>query len=43
MEGSRSLNLTAKEIAAAFAGITMFYAIGFAERRLIFWSRAEVE
>ncbi|THD44042.1 MAG: ABC transporter permease [Bradyrhizobium sp.] len=25
-------------IAAAFAGIAMFYAIGFAERRLIFWS-----
>jgi len=29
--------------AAAFAGIVMFYAIGFAERRLIFWSTAEAE
>jgi NitT/TauT family transport system permease protein len=29
--------------AAAFAGIAMFYVIGFAERRLIFWSRTEVE
>jgi NitT/TauT family transport system permease protein len=28
-------------IAAAFAGITMFYAISFAERRLIFWSNGE--
>jgi len=30
-------------LAAAFAGIVMFYAIGFAERRLIFWSTAEAE
>jgi NitT/TauT family transport system permease protein len=30
-------------IAAAFAGIVMFYAIGFAERRLIFWSSGEAE
>ena len=30
-------------IAAAFAGITMFYLIGFAERRLIFWSSGEAE
>ena len=30
-------------IAAAFAGIAMFYAIGFAERRLIFWSSGETE
>ena len=30
-------------IAAAFAGIAMFYAIGFAERRLIFWSSGEAE
>jgi NitT/TauT family transport system permease protein len=30
-------------IAAAFAGIAMFYAIGFTERRLIFWSSGEVE
>ena len=27
--------------AAAFAGIAMFYAISFAERRLIFWSSGE--
>jgi NitT/TauT family transport system permease protein len=30
-------------IAAAFAGIAMFYVIGFAERRLIFWSSGEAE
>ena len=30
-------------IAAAFAGIAMFYVISFAERRLIFWSSAEAE
>jgi NitT/TauT family transport system permease protein len=30
-------------IAAAFAGIAMFYALGFAERRLIFWSSGETE
>jgi NitT/TauT family transport system permease protein len=30
-------------IAAAIAGIVMFYAIGFAERRLIFWSSGEGE
>ena len=30
-------------IAAAFAGIAMFYAIGFTERRLIFWSSGEAE
>jgi NitT/TauT family transport system permease protein len=30
-------------LAAAFAGIMMFYAIGFAERRLIFWSSGEAE
>ena len=30
-------------IAAAFAGITMFYAIEFAERQLIFWSSGETE
>jgi NitT/TauT family transport system permease protein len=29
--------------AAAMAGIVMFYAIGFAERRLIFWSSGEGE
>jgi len=29
--------------AAAFAGIIMFYAIGFAERRLIFWSSGDAE
>jgi NitT/TauT family transport system permease protein len=29
--------------AAALAGIAMFYAIGFAERRLIFWSSIEAE
>ena len=29
--------------AAAFAGIAMFYAISFAERRLIFWSSGEAE
>jgi NitT/TauT family transport system permease protein len=29
--------------AAAFAGIGMFYAIGWAERRLIFWSSGEAE
>ena len=30
-------------IAAAFAGIAMFYVIGFAERRLIFWSSGDAE
>lgn len=30
-------------IAAAFAGIAMFYVIAFAERRLIFWSTGEAE
>ncbi|MGO9697806.1 MAG: ABC transporter permease [Xanthobacteraceae bacterium] len=30
-------------IAAAFAGIAMFYVIGFAERKLIFWSSVEAE
>jgi len=30
-------------IAAAFAGIAMFYAINFVERRLIFWSAEELE
>jgi NitT/TauT family transport system permease protein len=30
-------------IAAAFAGIAMFYIIGFAERRLIFWSSGDAE
>jgi NitT/TauT family transport system permease protein len=30
-------------IAAAFAGIAMFYMIGFAECRLIFWSSGEAE
>jgi hypothetical protein len=30
-------------IAAAFAGIAMFYVIGFAERRLMFWSSGETE
>ncbi len=30
-------------IAAAFAGIAMFYVIGFSERRLIFWSSGEAE
>jgi NitT/TauT family transport system permease protein len=29
--------------AAAVAGIAMFYMIGWAERRLIFWSSGEVE
>ena len=29
--------------AAAFAGIAMFYAISFTERRLIFWSSADAE
>jgi NitT/TauT family transport system permease protein len=29
--------------AAAFAGIAMFYAISFVERRLIFWSNGEAE
>jgi NitT/TauT family transport system permease protein len=29
--------------AAALAGIAMFYAIGFAEKRLIFWSSIEAE
>jgi ABC-type nitrate/sulfonate/bicarbonate transport system permease component len=29
--------------AAAFAGIAMFYVIGWAERRLIFWSAGEAE
>jgi NitT/TauT family transport system permease protein len=29
--------------AAALAGIAMFYAIGFAERRLIFWAHGEAE
>jgi NitT/TauT family transport system permease protein len=29
--------------AAAFAGIAMFYAIGFAERRLVFWPSGEAE
>jgi NitT/TauT family transport system permease protein len=30
-------------IAAAFAGIGLFYVIGFAERRLIFWSNGDAE
>jgi NitT/TauT family transport system permease protein len=30
-------------IAAAFAGIAMFYAIAFTERRLLFWSSGEAE
>jgi NitT/TauT family transport system permease protein len=30
-------------IAAALAGIAMFYAIGFSERQLIFWTSGEVE
>jgi NitT/TauT family transport system permease protein len=30
-------------IAAAFAGIAMFYVISFAEHRLIFWSSGEAE
>jgi NitT/TauT family transport system permease protein len=30
-------------IAAAFAGIAMFYAISFVERRVIFWSSGEAE
>jgi len=30
-------------IAAAFAGIAMFYVIGFVERRVIFWSSGETE
>jgi NitT/TauT family transport system permease protein len=29
--------------AAAFAGIAMFYVIGFAERRLIFWSSGDAQ
>lgn len=30
-------------LAAALAGIAMFYAIGWTERRLIFWSNGEGE
>jgi len=30
-------------IAAAFAGIAMFYAIGWTERKLIFWSNGDAE
>jgi NitT/TauT family transport system permease protein len=30
-------------IAAAFAGIAMFYAIGWTERKLIFWSSGDAE
>jgi hypothetical protein len=29
--------------AAALAGIAMFYAIGWTERRLIFWSNGAAE